>query len=117
MPASSINSSGSPLWRPFGGSPSVTAIPGGFLSRGVWPGAAHGGLALPSMSAEPAVDGRADLGFLGALFGVFRPLRRDEERAFGVDVAVEPGSALAADDLAARVTGPRFLPVSSSPTR
>lgn len=64
---------------------------------------------MPSMTAEPALDGRADLGFLGALFGVFRPLKREQERAFGLDVAVEAWSALAADDLAAKGYGPSVL--------
>ena len=64
---------------------------------------------MPSMGAEPAPDGWADLGFLGALFGVFRPLKFDQERAFGIDVAVEAGSALAADDLAAKGYGPSVI--------
>jgi hypothetical protein len=61
------------------------------------------------MDAEPAVEGWADLGFLGGLFDTFRPLKLDQERAFGLDVPVENGSALAGDDLAAKGYGPSVL--------
>jgi hypothetical protein len=61
------------------------------------------------MSADRVAEGMADLSFLSDLFVLFRPLRLDHDRAFGLDMDVEAGSALAGDDLAAKGYGPSIL--------